>query len=183
MMEKIMSKSISLLFVLLVCSVTAFGQSSTGACILATATDGQSITLRGKAAQEPHDLVFNVEGCSDAVVLTYAGYPDNKVNADQLRQDESLKHFQKYTTANYKGSGKNICMECMKYRDVSATLIGKLEIATVPSGTTKDQQGFLRDLSGKIVGTSGFGHPTPMFKYRLVIFSASNVRASKLSKP
>jgi hypothetical protein len=183
MMETTMSKSISLLFVLLVCSVTAFGQSSKGACILATATDGQSITLRGKTAQEPHDLVFDIEGCGDAVVLTYAGYPDNKVNADQLRQDESLKRFQKYTTATYKSGGENICMECMKYRDVAATLTGKLEIATVPAGTTKDQSGFLHDASGKIVGTSGFGHPTPMFKYRLVIFSASDVKATKQPKP
>jgi hypothetical protein len=183
MMETTMSKSISLLFILLICSVTAFGQSSTGACILETAKDGQSITLRGKTAQEPHDLVFDIEGCSDVVVLTYAGYPDNKVNADQLHQDESLKRFQKYTTAAYKSSGKNICMECMKYRDVEATLTGKLEIAAVPSGTTKDRQGFLHDASGKIVGTSGFGHPTPMFKYRLVILSASDVKASKQSKP
>jgi hypothetical protein len=183
MMETTMSKSISLLFVLLICSMTAFGQSLTGACILETAKDGQSITLRGKTVQEPHDLVFDIEGCSDVVVLTYAGYPDNKVNADQLRQDESLKRFQKYTTATCKSSGKNICMECMEYRDVEATLTGKLEIAAVPSGTTKDQHGFLYDASGKVVGTSGFGHPTPMFKYRLVILSAGDVKASKQSKP
>lgn len=178
-----MSKSMWLLFILFVCSMTAFGQSQTGACILDTAKDGQSITLRGKTAQEPHDLVFDIEGCNDVVVLTYAGYPDNKVNADQLRQDESLKRFQKYTTATYKSSGKNICMECMKYRDVEATLTGKLEIATVPAGTTKDQLGFLHGASGKIVGTSGFGHPTRMFKYRLVILSASDVKASKQPKP
>src|ERR1700723_2991816 len=101
MMETTISKSISLLFVVLICSMTAFGQTSTGACILETAKDGQSITLRGKTVRVPHDLVFDIEGCSDVVVLTYAGYPDNKVNADQLRQDESLKRFLKYTTATY----------------------------------------------------------------------------------
>jgi hypothetical protein len=178
-----MSKSVWLLFLLFVCSTTVFGQNQTDACILDTAKDGQTVTVRGKTVQQPHDLAFSIVGCNDLVVLTYAGDRDNDVSTDQLRQDENLKHFQKYTSSTYKSKGKDICIQCMKYGDVEATLTGKLEIATIPPGTTKDQIGFLHDASGKIVGTSGFGHPTRMFKYRLVILSASDVKARKLPKP
>jgi hypothetical protein len=71
----------------------------------------------------------------------------------------------------------------MEYGDVEATVTGKLEIATIPAGTTKDSMGFIRDASGKILGTSGWGHPTRTFKYRLVIFSVADVTARKLAKP
>jgi len=74
-------------------------------------------------------------------------------------------------------------MQCMKYGDVEATLTGKLEIASMPPGTTKDPTGFVRDSSGKIVGTFGWGHPVPFAKYRLVIQSVSDVKARKLPKP
>jgi hypothetical protein len=178
-----MSRSMWLLFLSFICSTTAFAQKQVDACILDAAKDGQTITVRGKTAQQPHDLGFNIVGCSDLVVLTYAGDRDNDVSANQLRQDENLKRFQKYTTATYKSTGKNICIQCMKYGDVQATLTGKLEIAAIPPGTTKDQIGFLHDASGKIVGTSGFGHPTRIFKYRLVILSVSDAKARKLAKP
>jgi hypothetical protein len=150
---------------------------------LDTAKDGQKITVYGRAVQQPHDLGFDIAGCNNLVVLTYAGDRDTDVSAEQLRRDEDLKHFQKYTRATYKSKGKNMRMQCMKYGDVQATLTGKLEIAAPPPGTIKDQIGFLHDPSGKIVGTSGFGHPTRMFKYRLVVLSASNVKARKLRKP
>ena len=52
-----------------------------------------------------------------------------------------------------------------------------------PGSTTKDNFGFLHDASGKVVGTSGFGHPTRRFKYRLVIMSAADVTAHKLPRP
>lgn len=166
-----------------ICSLTAFAQNQTDACILNAAKDGQIITLRGKAVDEPHDLSFGILGCNDLVMLAYAGDRDTDVSADQLRRDENLKRFQKYTSAVYKGAGKNICMECAQYGDVEATLTGKLEIATIPPGTTKDWMGFLRDASGKIVGTFGWGHPHPYFKYRLVVFSAADVKARKLPRP
>jgi hypothetical protein len=53
----------------------------------------------------------------------------------------------------------------------------------MPPGTTKDPAGFLRDSSGKIVGTFGWGHPVPFAKYRLVIQSVSDVKARKLPRP
>jgi hypothetical protein len=71
----------------------------------------------------------------------------------------------------------------MKYGDVEARLTGKLEVASMRPGTTKDPAGFLRDSSGKIVGTFGWGHPVPFAKYRLVIESVSDVKARKLPKP
>lgn len=183
MVRTTMSKSVWLLFLSLIGSATAFAQNQPDACILDTAKNGQTITVHGNTIQQPHDLGFGIVGCNYLVVLTYAGDRDTDVTADQLRRDENLKRFQKYTSAVYKSNRKNICVQCMQYGDVEATLTGKLEIATIPPGTTKDQIGFLHDASGKIVGTSGFGHPTRRFKYRLVILSASDVKARKLPKP
>lgn len=176
-----MQKVTSLVF-LLTCS-TAFAQNGTGVCILDAAKDGQVITLRGKVVNEPHDMGFHIPDCDELVLLTYAGDRDNELSGDQLRRDENLKQFQKYTSSTYKSQGKSVCIECMKYGDVEATLTGKLEIATVPPGTTKDALGFLHDPSGKIVGKSGWGHPIPFAKYRLVIKSVSNIAAKKLPKP
>lgn len=179
-----MNKPILLLFLSLIGSAMAVAQNQLDAtCILGTANNGQTITVQGKVVQEPHDLGFRVVGCDDLVILTYAGDRDTDVTADHLRSDENLKRFQKYTSAVYKGTKKDLCMQCMQYGDVEATLTGKLEIATIPPGTTKDQMGFLHDASGKVVGTSGFGHPTRIFKYRLVILSAADVKARQLPKP
>lgn len=179
-----MNKPAWTLFLSLIGSATAVAQNQPdAACILSTAKNGQTITAHGKAVQQPHDLGFRVVGCDDVVILTYAGDQDTDVPADRLRRDEHLKRFQKFTSAVYKSTTKDICEQCMQYGDVEATLTGKLEIATIPPDTTKDQMGFLHDASGKIVGTSGFGHPTRMFKYRLVILSASDVKARKLPKP
>jgi len=168
---------------ILLLSVSAFAQNKTAACILDTTKDGQVITVRGKVADEPHDMGFTIPGCNDTVLLMYAGDKDNDVSAAQLRRDESLKRFQKYTSATYKSRGKNICLQCMQYGDVEATLTGKLEIATIPPGTTKDNLGFLHDASGKIVGKSGWGHPVPFAKYRLVIQTVADVKAKKLPMP
>jgi hypothetical protein len=179
-----MNKSIWLLILSLIGSTMAVAQNQPDAtCILGTAKNGQTITVQGKVVQEPHDLGFRVVGCDDLVILTYAGDRDTDVTADRLRRDENLKRFQEYTSAVYKSTKKDICVQCMQYGDVEATLTGKLEIATIPPGTTKDQMGFLHDASGKVVGTSGFGHPTRMFKYRLVIISVADTKARKLPKP
>lgn len=160
----------------------AAGSSDSG-CVLATAQNGQVITIRGKAVQEPHDLAFDVPGCKQTVLLTYAGDQDNDVSANELRRDDQLKRFRKYTTSTYEGSKKNLCIQCMKYGDVEATLTGKLEIANIPPGMTKDPAGFLRNASGKIVGKWGWGHPVPFAGYRLVIESVSEVTDRKLPRP
>jgi hypothetical protein len=96
-----MSKSMWLLFLLFTCSATAFAQNQPDAYVLDTAKNGQTITVRGKAVQQPHDLAFDIVGCNDLVALTYAGDRDNDVSADQLRRDEGLKQFQKYTNTVY----------------------------------------------------------------------------------
>lgn len=152
-------------------------------CVLSTAINGQAITVRGRVISEPHDMAFEIPGCNDDVLLTFAGDRDNDVGADQLRKDKNLGKFQNYTSAVYKSKGKSLCLQCMKYGDVEATLTGKLGVATMPPGTTKDAAGFLRDSSGKIVGTFGWGHPVPFAKYRLVIESVSCVKARKLPEP
>jgi len=158
-------------------------QNQPEVCILDAAKNGQTLTARGKTVQQPHDLGFAISGCHDIVILAFAGDPDTDVRRDQLRKDQNLKHFQTYTSAVYKGTKKNKCNQCMKYGDVEATLTGKLEVATIPPGTTKDQMGFLHDASGKVVGTSGYGHPNRMFRYRLVILSVDDATAKRLARP
>jgi hypothetical protein len=172
-----------ILSIFLIGWVAAFGQNQSRACTLDTAKDGQTITIAGKAVQQPHDLALHIEGCNDLVVLSYAGDQDTDVSVRELRQDENLNAFQKYTTSVYKSEGNNICTHCMKYGDVRATLTGLLQVAAIPPGTTKDQVGFLHDRSGKVVGTSGWGHPNRWFKYRLVILSVAHVKARKLPPP
>src|ERR1044071_6114673 len=149
-MRRIPMRNLKCVLVLLFTSV-AFAQNQNAACILDTAKDGDAITVTGEAVQQPHDLAFGIVGCEDFVVLSYAGDRDNNVSANQLRRDAKLKEFQQYTTATYKGHGKDVCIQCMKYDDVKATLIGRLQVATIPPGTTKDQFGFLHDQSGKVV--------------------------------
>jgi hypothetical protein len=166
---------------LFISALTAFAQNPTDICILDAAKDGQMITVRGGAVPLPHDLGFNIRGCKDIVVLTFAGdYNDNQVSADQLRQDHGLRQFKKYLSSAYKIKG---CQDCLKYGDVEATLSGTLQIAMIPPGTIRDPFGFLHDATGKIIGTSGFGHPSRSFKYQLVILSVSGVKARKLPKP
>lgn len=172
------------MFLALIGLVIAVAQNQrSGTCMLGTAKDGQTITVQGKAAQLAHDLGFRIVGCDDVVILAYAGDRDTDVSADHLRKDENLNRFREYTSAVYKGAKKDICAQCRQYGDVEATLTGKLEIATTPLGTTRDQMGFLHDASGKVVGTSGFGHPSPEFKYRLVIFSVADAKARRLPRP
>lgn len=181
--KAVRSKLMWMLSLLLIGSVAAFGQNQSKACTLDTAKDGQTITITGKVVQQPHDLALQIEGCNDLVVLTYAGDQDTDVSVRELRQDENLNAFHKYTRSVYESKGNNICMNCMKYGDVRATLTGLVQIATIPPGTTKDQLGFLHDRSGKVVGTSGWGHPNRWFKYRLVILSVADVKARKLPPP
>jgi len=163
----------------------ASAQSATGGrCPLSTFTNGQTVTIHGKVGQAPHDMALVVPGCSEAVVLAYAGDPESRESSEKLLKDESFKRFEKYTRATYGKIGrKGICMQCPKY-EVEATLTGRLDVApdTAPEGQWKDKLGMLHDQSGKFVGKAGFGHP-PTQKYRLVIESVSDVAARELPKP
>jgi hypothetical protein len=156
--------------------------SVTERCPSAVANAGRTITVRGKVVQAPHDMLLSVAGCDGPLVVAYAGDEDTGVPASQLRRDRNLEHFRNYTTATYKGKGKNICIQCSKY-EVEATLTGRLDVATLPEGARKDPFGFARDANGKVLGKVGWGHPIPIYKYRLVVVSASNVVARKLPRP
>jgi len=152
-------------------------------CVLSTASNEQTLTVKGKARNTAHDLVFDIPGCDEAVLLTFAGNHDNDVSVTELRRDSELKRFQKYTTSVYTNRGKSNCMDCLEYGDVEAELTGKLEIATMPPGATRDKANFIRDGSGKIIGTFGWGHPGPITAYRLVIQAVADVKAKKLPPP
>jgi hypothetical protein len=179
-----MDKRIRVLVLLLIgAAITATQTRASESCVLDAAKNGQTVAVDGKVVQEPHDLAFEVTGCVERVILAYAGDSETHVRADRLRVDKRLKQFQKYTSAVYRGDKNNTCMQCARYTDVEATLSGVLDIAVISTGTTKDTMGFLHDESGRVVGTSGFGHPTRMFKYQLVVLSVLNVRARKLPQP
>jgi len=169
--------------VLLLCSVIAAGQDKpSGECALANAKNGQHVTLNGEIKSTAHDLLLVVPSCESGVVLQYAGDPDTGTSAGQLKRNSNFKRFEKYTSATYKSSGKNLCMQCSKYA-VKATLTGRLDVANIPEGATRDQFGFARDGAGKVVGKTGWGHPIPVYKYRLVIEAVSDVVARKLPRP
>jgi hypothetical protein len=150
-------------------------------CPLRGAAHGDVAILRGKVAHTSHDLVLRIPGCSEVVLLTYAGSQDTHVSADRLHKDANLDRFREYTTSKYGGTEKDPCIGCFKYDDVEATLTGELEIASVPSGTTKDRMGFLRDATGAIVGKWGWGDPVPFAGFRLTIQSVSDVKARRRS--
>ncbi len=166
----------------LLSSAIAFGQESDrGGCGLAEFANGQTLTVRGKIAIGAHDMLLVVPNCEQSVVLAYAGDSETNVPADKLRRDRNLERFKKYTESRYKSAGKRICLQCAKY-EVQASLTGQLEVAIIPEGAIRDQLGFLRNGSGKITGKAGFGHPTPLYKYRLVIESISDVAARRLPR-
>lgn len=173
----------NLVFVLLLSlfgPAVAFSQEpAQGECVLASAKNAQTLTVRGKVVSTAHDMLLVVQGCEDRLVLVYAGDLDTGVPSGRLRRDRNFTRFNKYVGATYKSSDKEICMQCPMYA-VEATFTGRLDVATIPEGLKKDNLGFLHDESGKIVGKAGFGHPAPAYKYRLVIESVSDVVARKL---
>lgn len=162
--------------------VHAAAQQSGSNCVLSSATNGQIVTVQGKVRHEPHDLAFDIRDCNETVLLTYAGKQDNNVSSTSLRSDKNMKLFHQYTYSTYKSRGNNICINCFKY-DVEAELTGKLEIATLPPGATKDNENIIRDSSGNIIGIFGWGHPGPYIYSRFIIQSVSKVKARKLPRP
>ncbi len=172
-----------LALLLLLSSTLALGQGGDHQdCSLQALSGEQRTSLRGKINSGAHDMLLIVPRCEDAVVLVYAGDSETDVPAARLTADRNLKRFRKYTEATYKHVGTGICIRCAKY-DVEANLTGQLEVAATPEGLRRDTTGFLWDTSGKLRGTSGFGHPTRSFKYQLVIESVSEVTAHKLPRP
>jgi hypothetical protein len=179
-----MNKAILIVLALIVGSTGLLAQSKGAECSLSAHTDGQTVTVNGKVQQTDHDLLLQVPNCPDAVVLTYASDPavKDEVTGLHLLKDGKLSQFRKYTEATYKSTEKSICMGCYKY-EVQATLIGRLDLAkTPPPGSQKDQLGFFRDQSGKVVGVAGFGHPAPVYRYRLVIQAVSQVAAQRRAR-
>lgn len=167
----------------LLASVAATGQQiPTARCALEKASDGEQIVLAGRIERTAHDLLLRLPNCEAGVLLEYAGAPGSGVSVTKLRRDRSLAYFEKVSNARYKSSNHEICASCFKY-DVEATFVGILNVASVPAGTTRDQFGFARDESGKVVANAGWGHPTPVYRYRLVIESVSDVHTQAIPKP
>ena len=159
--------------------IHAEAQQSGANCVLSSVSNGKIITIQGTVRHEPHDLAFDVYNCNETILLTYAGRQDNDISSASLRRDKNMKLFRKYTYSTYKSRRNYICIDCFKY-DVEAELTGKLEIATLPPGATKDNENIIRDSSGTIIGIFGWGHPGPYIYSRFIIQSVSKVKARKL---
>lgn len=151
----------------------------TSECALSKIADRQRVTLHGQIERTSHDLLLRLNNCEPGVLLQYAGEPETGVPAERLRQDKNLRRFKKVSTAQYKSRKDEICHECYRY-SVEATFSGILNVAETPPGTTRDQFGFARDGSGKIVANAGWGHPAPVYKYRLIVESVSDVRTKSI---
>jgi len=128
-------------------------------------------------------MAIAIEGCSATVLATFPGYSDNGYPASALWHDSSTRRFLRVTSSVYESKGSHICMGCLKYGDVSADLTGILQIATMPPEARRDTLGRMFDANGKFIGMYGWGHPVPFAQYRLIIESASNVKARKLPRP
>jgi hypothetical protein len=158
------------------------GQSGTTACPILDSKNGQVVTVQATVRSEPHDMAIDIDGCNFTVLAAFPRYSDNGFADSVLRRDDSTRKFLKVISSEYKSRGRSICEGCSKY-DVSADLTGILQVATMPAGATKDSRGFIHDANGKFIGIYGWGHPAPFAGYRLIIESASNVKARKLPRP
>lgn len=158
------------------CQLTVFAQvSGPTTCQVVESNNGKEISIRGTVVYSPHDFLFAVSGCEDAVVLEFPGPNTTNVATTGLRHRKKLLIFEHYSRAQEKcGRG---CMEEPSYK-VDAILIGRLDMGTVPDGYWKDGLGYLHDPSGKITGKFGFGHP-PVYKYRFVISAVSKTVARR----
>lgn len=140
-------------------------------CPLENAKDGQTITFRAVVMATAHDMLLRPLGCQDRVLLEY---PDEKLNgmpASSLRRDRNFSRFTRFTVAQEKGTATAMCKECWKY-EVVADFRGRLDMAQ-RAGFTFDEK------SEKVIGIDGFGHPMPFTRFRLVLSSVSNVRATR----
>jgi hypothetical protein len=142
-------------------------------CVLAEATNGETLTVEGNVIHEPHDLAFFLPRCDELVLLAFAGDPDSDVSKTFLHRDKNMRRFRKYTSSLYPSSGTDICIDCSVYGNILAVLTGKIEIASQTADATQKDAG----------GVVGWGHPTPFTHYRLVIESVSSVKARKRPRP
>jgi len=62
-------------------------------CVLSTASNGQTLTVRGRVRNTAHDMAFDIPGCNETVLLTFAGERDNEVSSSELHQDDELRRF------------------------------------------------------------------------------------------
>jgi hypothetical protein len=155
-------------FVGLLLSTAMWAQEQV-ACLLATAKNGDTVTLKGEATHGAHDGLIRITGCADEVLLAYADDPSLRESKLSLKKDEMFGRFVEYFNAELPPQPNVACRECWKYR-VTAEFTGRLDIAE-SAGWKKDAK------TGKPIGVVGFGHPMPFTRYRLVITSVSKVEA------
>jgi hypothetical protein len=162
-------------------ATTALAQGGATDCPLDESKSGSMVTIAGNTVQSPHNLAFSVDGCREDILLTFAGDHDNTLPAKRLQHDRNLRLFKKFTDSLYAGTPSSRCNQCPMYGPTQATLVGQLEV--IEKGATRDKNGSIRDNTGKIVWRMGFGNPTPLYIYRLVITSVESATAQKLPPP
>jgi hypothetical protein len=139
-------------------------------CPLATAKNGDSVTLIGEAVHSAHDGLIRIAGCEDEVLFEYADDPNFRTSKLSLNKDESFRKFVEYFNADLKSDPNVTCRECWKYR-VNAQFVGRLDVA--------ESAGLARNAKTGKVMVLGFGHPSPFTRYRLVITAISKVVATE----
>lgn len=165
-----MSTLVRTCFVGLLLSTVMCAQEQVG-CPLATAKNGDTVTLKGEAVHGAHDGLIRINGCPDEVLLAYADDPSLRESKLNLKKDETFGKFVEYFKAEQPSQPNVVCRECWKYR-VTAEFTGRLDIVD-SAGWKKDPK------SGKPTGVVGFGHPLPFTRYRLVITSVAKVEAAE----
>jgi hypothetical protein len=156
--------------------------------------DGKTVRIKGTVVAGFEEFAIRGTDCNQLVNAIWLSYPQgsngkagpaamlrlqlaknnsatvNAVNRSPVSLDKNkdFKTFDNFLSTQAKTSG--MCLGCIKFT-VTATLVGRLDGA-------KDA-GFIRDLSGKVVGLSGFGNLN-RYNARLVLQSVSEVSSQEI---
>jgi hypothetical protein len=133
-------------------------QSASHSCQLKNYGSGDRITVTGTVNATPHDLFLHLPGCQEPVVLAFPSELQEKEKAGlrSIQKDENVENL---SADLGKGSTKSL----------KVTLSGRLDVAKpIPEGA-RVQLGMIFNAVNEFVGIYGFGHPAPVYKYRVVL--------------
>ncbi len=134
------------------------------ACLLNNYKSSHQVVLDGTVSNGAHEIFLHLPSCKYPVVIEYrsALRESEREDLPPLRQDDNLDKL-------------NAELRDHPMRPVGASLFGRLDVAKpIPEGATV-RLGMLFDPSGKYLGPYGFGHPTGVYKYRLVLIQVNAV--------
>jgi|GEM_PF-3866463 len=134
------------------------------ACLLNNYKSSHQVVLDGTVSNGAHEIFLHLPGCKYPVVIEYPSelLESERGEVPPLRQDDNLNRL-------------NSELRDHPMRPVGVSLFGRLDVAKpIPEGATV-RLGMLFGPSGKYLGPYGFGHPTGVYKYRLVLIQVNAV--------